>query len=59
MFESIFLYNWKDLFNWYEVSKDGFLLYWVINDIFMDKVIIGNIVYIIFIVLMLKFVIRI
>lgn len=59
MFESIFLYDWKDLFNWYVVSKDGFLLYWVINDIFKDKVINGNIIYIIVIVLMLKFVIRI
>lgn len=59
MFESIFLYDWKDLFNWYVVSEDGFLLYWVINDIFKDKVINGNIIYIIVIVLMLKFVIRI
>lgn len=59
MFESIFLYDWKDLFNWYVVSKDGFLLYRVINDIFKDKVINGNIIYIIVIVLMLKFVIRI
>lgn len=59
MFEIIFLNYWKDLFNWYEVSKYGFLLYWVINDIFKDKVINGNIIYIILIVLMLKFVIRI
>lgn len=57
--ERTLLHNWKDLPNWHEASKDGFPLYRVTNDTFKDKVINGNTIHIIFIVLMLKSVIRI
>lgn len=52
--ESTLLHNWKDLPNWHEASKDGFPLYRVTNDTFKDKVINGNTIHIIFIVLMLN-----
>lgn len=54
MAEITLQHDWKDLPNWHMASKDGFPLYRVTNDTFMDKVRKGgNTILIIFIVLML------
>lgn len=38
MAESTLKHGWKDLPNWHTASKDGFPLYRVTNDTFMDMV---------------------
>lgn len=42
-------HDWKNLHNWYNASKAGFPMYRVTNDTFMDNVLEGNVIYIIFI----------
>lgn len=34
---------WENLLIWYEVKDKGFLLYWVINDSYMEMIKNGNV----------------